>query len=74
MKFVVVETQKNADGSVVTIATVHEGRNAAEQQYHNVLSYAAVSSLPCHSAIMFDECSNYVKAEAFVHEQPETEE
>lgn len=64
--FIVMEIQKGA--SVSTIVNTYETRNEAEQKYHTVLAYAAVSSVPQHSAVMLDDDGSYIKSEVFVHE------
>lgn len=51
-KFVVVELQTMQDGTVANITTAYETQNAAESAYHSILAAAAISSLPCHSAIV----------------------
>ena len=64
--FIVVEIQKN--DTVATLASTHETRNEAENKYHTVLAYAAVSTLPKHGAVMLDEDGIYIKSECFEHE------
>ena len=64
--FIVMEIQKGA--SVSTIVNTYETRNEAEQKYHTVLAYAAVSSVPQHSAVMLNDNGSYIKSETFDHE------
>jgi len=52
MKYIVIELQTNADGTVGNIVNAYDDRNAAESQYHSVLSAAAISNVPVHSCIM----------------------
>ena len=52
MKYIVVEIQTNQDGAVGTLVNAYDDRNSAESQYHTVLAAAAISQLPCHSAIL----------------------
>ena len=73
MYYIVVEIQKtlvNNDVSVAQITTVHSTRSEAEQKYHTVLSYAAVSGILSHSATMLDEKGYYVKSECYVNNPP----
>lgn len=53
--FIVVELQKNKDGHVANIVTEHVTQSEAESKYHSVLAAAAVSELPCHSAVLVSE-------------------
>lgn len=52
MKYVIVELQTIADGSVQNIVTVKDNRNDAESVYHSVLAAAAISDLPAHAAVL----------------------
>lgn len=53
--FVVIELQKSANGQVANIVTAHETEAEAQSKYHAVLSAAAVSGLPAHSAVLVTE-------------------
>lgn len=53
--FIVLEIQTNANGKVGTIISSYEERGQAESKYHAILSAAAVSSLPCHAAVLLTE-------------------
>lgn len=53
--FVVIELQKNADGKVANLVTAHDTQAEAESKYHSILAAAAISNLPCHSAIIVSE-------------------
>lgn len=55
MAYIVIEIQKNADGTVSNLVYAYDDVKQAESKYHAVLSAAAVSSLPCHSAVMVNE-------------------
>lgn len=73
MYFVVIEIQKtlvNDDVSVAQVTTVHPTRSEAENKYHTVLAYAAVSGLLSHSATMLDEKGYYIKSECYVNNNP----
>lgn len=63
---IVMEIQK--DATVTTVVTTHETRNDAENKYHTILAYAAVSSVPQHSAVMLNDNGSYIKSETFEHE------
>ena len=53
--FIVIELQTQADGTVANIVTDHATQAEAESKYHSVLAAAAVSELPCHSAVLVSE-------------------
>lgn len=64
--YIVIEVQKN--NSVSTIINTYETLNEAENKYHTILAYAAISSVPKHSAVMLTEEGDYIKHECFEHE------
>lgn len=64
--FIVMEIQKGNTTS--TLVNAYETRNDAENKYHTILAYAAVSALPKHSAVMLTEEGDYIKSECFEHE------
>jgi hypothetical protein len=68
MKYLVIEIQKQTDGTIAKIVTVHDTLNEALSKYHTVLSFAAVSTLPKHSCCIIDEGGYYVRNECFEHE------
>ena len=70
--FIVIEIQK--DVTAATLVSTHDTRNEAENKYHTVLAYAAVSSLPKHSAVLMDENGITLKQESYFHEAEEPEE
>lgn len=55
MAFIVIELQKNADGSVGNIVNAYDDQEKAESAYYAVLSSAAVSTIPVHSAALITE-------------------
>ena len=67
MKYIVIELQKNKEGSVTHLVTEHNTLAEAESKYYSVLSYAAVSEVPVHSAIIIDEYGNPVKHQCYKH-------
>ena len=64
--FLVMEIQKGNTAS--NIVTSHETRNDAENKYHTILAYAAISDIPKHAAVMLSEDGDYIKHECFEHE------
>ena len=68
MKYIVMELQKNAEGTVANIVTEHEDLQHAESKYHAILAAAAVSTIPVHSAIIVSEEGFPVKYQCYKHE------
>lgn len=65
--FWVVEIQCNG-GKWSQLVTQHETRNLAESKFYNILSYASVSELDAHGAILFDDAGVYYKREVYYNE------
>ena len=72
MKYIVIELQKSADGSIANITSAYDTLNEAYQKFHQVLAYAAVSALSVHACTMLDETGMYVDGGRFFHEQEES--
>ena len=72
MNYIVIEAQTN-NGTTVTIVNTYASFALAEQKYHLVLSAAAVSNVPIHSATMLTERGNLVKYECYDHTESEVE-
>ena len=66
--FIVIELQTINDSQVANIVNVYTEQKVAEQKYHTILAAAAVSSLPCHAAVMLDEKGRMIKSEYYTHE------
>lgn len=66
MGFYVVETQTNTTGTMLW--NFYNEREDAEQKYHQILSYAAKSSIRVHGAMIVEEDMSIVKTEAYRHE------
>ena len=64
---IIIEIQHNFDGTTACISTTHASRPEAEQKYHTVLSFAAVSNVYIHSVVMLDADGNRVKGETYYH-------
>ena len=66
--FIVIELQTINDEQVANIVNAYTEQKVAEQKYHTILAAAAVSSLPCHAAVMLDEKGRMIKSEYYTHE------
>ena len=69
--FIVLEIQTNTDGSIGTLITSYEDSYEAESKYHTVLSAAAISKLPLHTAVMLTNEGQVIKSERYKHEVTE---
>jgi len=67
MKFIVLEIQTNVDGTIGTLINSFDTRNEAESKYHLVLSSAAVSQLPMHSASMMTSDGKLLACQSYTH-------
>lgn len=74
MKYLVIEIQKNADGTVGNLVFSFDELNVAQSKYHSVLSAAAVSGLPSHAAVLMDEAGFYLDHGFFANDKPNPEE
>jgi len=63
--YIVMEIQKSNSAS--TIVNVYDTLNEAENKYHTILAYAAISNVPKHSAVLLTEEGDYIKHECFEH-------
>lgn len=66
--YVILELQViNGNIYVVTPIQTAETQNEAMSKYHGILSSAAISSVPIHSAIVMNERAEYVAKETYEH-------
>ena len=72
-KYLVVEIQTNADGTVGNLVYAYDELNQAESKYHAVLSAAALSGLPMHAAVLL-RSDGAALASKFYEVLPEPEE
>ena len=67
--FIVLEIQTAADGSVTVLEPlVRASRAEAESAYHSVLSYAALSSVPMHAAVLLTNEGVVLERKAYAHD------
>lgn len=65
--YIVMEVQVFADGATSTPCYSYDNRNSAEAKYHAILSSAAVSKLPRHTAFMLTDNGRVLKSESYEH-------
>jgi hypothetical protein len=71
MKYITIEIQTNADGSVGNLVYAFDSRNEAESKYHAILASAAISTLPEHSAIIITSEGKALCSQCYKHiEEP----
>jgi len=66
--FIVMEIQVFADGAMSTPCYSYNDRNKAEAKYHSILSSAAVSNLPTHSAVLLTADGYFIDSKSYTHE------
>ena len=75
-QYYVVEIQTYANGTFGHIVhyvydeDADKARLKGEAKFHEILSFAAVSELPCHSAIMFSTEGFPIMHQAYKHDVP----
>ena len=65
--YTVIEIQKNS-GVLSVLHYEYADKNTAEQKYHEILSYAAVSTIERHSAALLSESGRELRYESYEHE------
>ncbi len=61
--YIVLEIQDTA-----VLVNSYDTRNEAENKYHTILAYAAISTVEKHSAVMITNDGTFIKSESFEHE------
>jgi len=70
-KYIVIELQTAANGTVGNIVTSYDDLNLAEAKYHTILAAAAVSNLAKHAAVIITEEGFSIDAKCYTHEAVE---
>ena len=66
MKYIVIEIQKFADGTVAIPApATYNTYLSAVAAYHTILASAAVSAVPVHSAIILTDVGQQIAMETY---------
>ena len=66
--YIVLEVQTMNDGTIGTIIDSFADRNEAENKYHTILAYAAISNLPIHTVFLLKNDGYTVKSEGYTHD------
>lgn len=67
LKYIVIEIQTNQDGTIGNITTTYNSIDEAYSKYYAILSSAAISSIPRHSAIIMDNSCRTIASNTFTH-------
>lgn len=78
MRYIILELQNNADGSVSFPSDprekVFDDKFKAEAEYHKILQYAAVSTSPLKGCMLLTSTGEVCRAEFYEHvEESEVE-
>lgn len=73
MTYVVIEFQTAADGTVSYLISTYTSRNEAESKYHTILSFAATSSVPSHTAVLTTNEGQLIERKTYRHATIEVE-
>lgn len=72
--FIVLELQTNTEGQLGNIITTYADQAEAESKYYQILSYAAVSNIPIHTALIITSEGLTLKSDCYQHRTLENEE
>lgn len=67
MKYIVMEMQKNPEGTVSNLVTDHDTLAEAESKFYTILASAAINDVSVHSAIIVSEEGFPVKYRCYKH-------
>ena len=73
MNYIIVELQTTGS-TTAHIVTKHATRAEAESKFHQVLSAAAISSVPVHAAVMLGEDGMPIRNEVYRHDSAQEQE
>lgn len=65
--YIVIELQTNSEGQIANIVTAYDNLPQAQNKYYTILAAAAISSVPCHSAVILDRSGILIARESFMH-------
>lgn len=68
MVYIVIEVQSD-ETTAATLVNSYTERNEAESKFHQILTAAALSNVPVHTAVMLTDTGKALKSETYKHEQ-----
>ena len=66
--YVAIELKEKADGSLEVSTFKKDTRDEAEKAFHSILTSAAVSTNPIHSAVILNPEGKLLKTECYKHD------
>lgn len=69
--YAIVEMQTNGNTMIVSPVITKETRDEAEQAFHQVASFAAVSNVELHTVVMLNAQGERMKKETYSHKADE---
>jgi len=70
--YIVIELQTTDKTAVIT--STYDDLAKAYQKFYTICAAAAVSSVPCHTAVILTETGRVIASETFAHETEVSEE
>ena len=74
MKYIVLEMQTNAEGTVSTLVTQKDTLAEAQSTYYTILAAAAISQVPYHSGMLLTNEGILLLSMGFDHREVEENE
>ena len=75
MKYIVVEIQKFADGTIaIPPVSTYDTLLNAMSKYHQVMAVAAVSEVPIHSCVVLTDVGQEIRMDSYNKNEPTEEE
>jgi hypothetical protein len=71
--YYIVEIQENADGTGAMLTYTAPTENEAESKWHDILKYAAISTVYKHTAVIMDNVGRYKQRGSYTHYAQEVE-
>lgn len=65
--YIIQEMQTSGSQTALVPALTYADRNQAESAYHAALAAAAISSVPVHAVLMYDEHGSTIKRDYYEH-------
>lgn len=72
MKYLILEIQTAADGTVATLITQKDDLNQAQSTYYSILAAAAISQIPLHAAVLMTNEGIVLMFQSFDRREEET--
>ena len=65
--YIVLELQTDKNGKLGVLSNQYATIPEAESKYYTILSYAALSDIPVHAAVILDENGTYLNNASYQH-------